>query len=101
MFFNPTPTWSITMTTSTPSHGKPQNGNANGFTLHPHQVQAIDMTAKSLHSGKKRPMLQAPCAFGKTIVASEIFNRALTKGKRAIFTVPSISLIDQTHEKFH
>ena len=48
-------------TNSTPLHGKPQNGNASGFTLHPHQVAAIDMTVNSLRSGKKRPMLQLPC----------------------------------------
>ena len=71
-----------------------------GFTLHTHQEAAVDMTAASLRSGRRRPMLQLPCGGGKTIIASEIFNRALAKGKRAIFTVPSISLIDQTHQKF-
>ena len=35
-----------------------------------------------------------------TIFAAELFNGVLSKNKRAIFTVPSISLIDQTNQKF-
>ena len=58
------------------------------------------MTIDSLRSGKKRPLIQAPCSFGKTIIASEIFRRSLAKGKRAMMVVPSISLIDQTYSKF-
>ena len=72
----------------------------SGYTLRPRQKAAIDMTIDSLRSGKKRPLIQAPCSFGKTIIAAEIFSRALAKGKRAMMVVPSISLIDQTYSKF-
>ena len=45
-------------------------------------------------------MLQAPTGFGKTLTAAHIIQRALDKGKRIAFTVPAISLIDQTVAAF-
>jgi DNA repair protein RadD len=64
--------------------------------LWPHQARALEELRRSLLSGKRRPMLQAPTGFGKTLTAAHIIERALDKGKRAAFTVPSINLIDQT-----
>jgi superfamily II DNA or RNA helicase len=45
-------------------------------------------------------MLQAPTGAGKTLLATHIIRRALDKGKRVAFTVPAISLIDQTVAAF-
>ena len=69
-------------------------------TLRPHQTQAIQSLRSSLARGKLRPMLQAPTGFGKTILAAAIVDGALKKGNRVLFTVPAISLIDQTVESF-
>jgi DNA repair protein RadD len=69
-------------------------------TLHPHQELAVEMVRASLGSGHKRPVLQAPTAFGKTVVAAAIIERTVARGNRAIFTVPRLSLIDQTVERF-
>jgi superfamily II DNA or RNA helicase len=41
-------------------------------------------------------MLQAPTGFGKTLTAAHIITRALDKGGRVIFTVPALSLVEQT-----
>jgi superfamily II DNA or RNA helicase len=41
-------------------------------------------------------MLQAPTGFGKTLTAAHIIQLALNKGKRVAFTVPALSLVDQT-----
>jgi DNA repair protein RadD len=68
--------------------------------LYEHQSRAIDMLRQSLGSGHKRPMLQAPTGFGKTMLATAIVEGALRKGKRVIFCVPALSLIDQTVEAF-
>ena len=70
------------------------------FALHPHQQSALDMLRASLVAGNKRPLIQAPTGFGKTLLGAAIVEVALSKGKRLIFTVPSISLVDQTVERF-
>lgn len=68
--------------------------------LRPHQVQAIEMLKRSLSHGRKRPLIQAPTGFGKTLLAAAIVEGALRKGKRLIFTVPALSLVDQTVAAF-
>lgn len=68
--------------------------------LREHQSEAIRLLRLSLAKGSKRPMLQAPTGFGKTLLAAAIVEMALAKGNRVCFTVPAISLIDQTFEAF-
>jgi DNA repair protein RadD len=68
--------------------------------LRPYQTHAIEMLRQSLGSGKRRPVLQAPTGFGKTRLGAEVVDRALAKQKRVIFTVPVLSLVDQTVQAF-
>src|ERR1700745_2360754 len=68
--------------------------------LRPHQSRAIDLLKQSLGSGKRKPLLQAPTGFGKTLVAAALAEGALAKQKRVIFTVPALSLVDQTVKAF-
>jgi DNA repair protein RadD len=68
--------------------------------LRDYQARGIDMLRASLRSGKRRPVLQLPTGAGKTRVAAEIISLAREKGHRAIFTVPRISLIEQTVDAF-
>lgn len=69
-------------------------------TLRPHQERAIAMLRQSLGQGNKRPMLQAPTGFGKTILGAAIVEGAQSKGNRVTFVVPALSLIDQTVQSF-
>src|SRR5260370_26708033 len=68
--------------------------------LHPHQARALDLLRQSIASGKRRPLIAAPTGFGKTLLAAAIAEGAHGKGRRVIFTVPALSLIDQTVERF-
>lgn len=68
--------------------------------LREHQVRAVDMLRRSLGTGHKRPMVQAPTGFGKTITAAAMVEGALAKGNRVMFVVPAVSLINQTCESF-
>jgi DNA repair protein RadD len=68
--------------------------------LRPHQAKAIELLRQSLGEGKRRPILQAPTGFGKTLVATAVAEGALAKQKRVIFTVPALSLVDQTVKAF-
>lgn len=70
------------------------------YTLRDHQVRAIQGIHKSMSLGNKRVVLKAPCGFGKTLVSVDIINSALKKGKKVLFIVDSIQLIDQTSEVF-
>lgn len=68
--------------------------------LRPHQVLAIAGVRRSLAMGNRRVVLQLPTGAGKTRTAAEIVMGALAKGNRVTFTVPAISLIDQTIAAF-
>ncbi len=70
------------------------------FTLDPHQDHAIDLLRRSLATGHKRPMLQAPTGAGKTVIGAAIVEGALAKGNPVLFVVPALSLVDQTVERF-
>lgn len=64
------------------------------------QQSAIDNVRAELLAGRNRIMLQGPTGTGKTKIAAAITRRALDKDKRIIFTVPRLSLIDQTVKAF-
>jgi DNA repair protein RadD len=68
--------------------------------LRPLQTHSIAKLRQSLGSGKRRPVLLAPTGFGKTLVAAAVVEGALAKDKRVIFTVPALSLVDQTVQAF-
>jgi superfamily II DNA or RNA helicase len=69
--------------------------------LRPQQVHLIEEIDQAIAAGCRRIMVQAPTGFGKTIIAGAIAGGILDAGKRAIFTAPALSLIDQTVEKFY
>ena len=58
------------------------------------------MLRESLARGNKRPLLAAPCSFGKTITAAYILKQAYEKGKRGIFICDRVKLVQQTLEEF-
>jgi superfamily II DNA or RNA helicase len=68
--------------------------------LRDYQQQTIDQLRQALQAGKKRPVVQAPTGAGKTIIAAAIVNMARKRGKKVIFAVPFLSLINQTVERF-
>lgn len=67
--------------------------------LREHQLRAIGMLRQSLRS-HRRVVVAMPTGAGKTRTAAEIVAGALAKGNRVAFTVPAISLIDQTVAAF-
>jgi superfamily II DNA or RNA helicase len=68
--------------------------------LRKYQQQAIDDLRQALREGSKRPVLQAPTGAGKTVLAAALINMAREKGRKVLFCVPMLSLIDQTVERF-
>jgi superfamily II DNA or RNA helicase len=68
--------------------------------LRPHQERALSLLRQSLGCGKRRPMVQAPTGAGKTVLAAAIIDGARKKGKKVLFVVPALSLVDQTVQAF-
>ena len=68
--------------------------------LRPHQEKAIEMLRASLRKGNKRPILAAPCSFGKTITAAALLKSAVLRGKKGIFICDRIKLVQQSLESF-
>ena len=68
--------------------------------LRDYQSRAITQLRVALMNGMKRPVVQAPTGAGKTVIAAAIVKMARAKNKKVIFTVPALSLIDQTVERF-
>ena len=73
---------------------------SQAITLRDYQQEAIAQLRQALGAGHKRPVMQAPTGAGKTVIAAALVNMAREKGKRVIFCVPAISLINQTIERF-
>jgi DNA repair protein RadD len=74
---------------------------AVGAILRPQQQRLLEQIDQAIEAGCRRIMVQAPTGFGKTVLAAAIADNILRVGKRAIFTVPALSLIDQTVERFY
>lgn len=70
-------------------------------SLYPHQQRALELLKRSLGTGHRRPVVQAPTGFGKTVLASAMVEGAIHKGNRIMFVVPAVSLIDQTVQAFY
>jgi DNA repair protein RadD len=69
-------------------------------TLRDDQADALERLRDAVGSGRRRVMMQAPTGFGKTVLSAAVVENALAKGKRVLFTVPAIALVDQTVESF-
>lgn len=76
--------------------------HSSGRVIRPHQAKAIDMVRDAFRAGCKRVVLQMATGGGKTFVASEIIKLAWRKNphSRVVFTVPLLTLIDQTIAAF-
>lgn len=71
-----------------------------GKILRDDQTEAIQQLDDLIAQGSRRIVVQAPTGYGKTILAAAILKRELELGKRTLFCVPALSLIDQSIEAF-
>jgi DNA repair protein RadD len=64
------------------------------------QERSLIALREAVRDGKRRICMQAPTGWGKTEFAAALTTNAQAKKKKVLFTVPAISLIDQTVAMF-
>lgn len=69
--------------------------------LRPIQLDAMDRVRGAFNSGAQSVLLQAVTGYGKTVVASAIFRKAMDRGNRSLFLVHQDILIRQMSNKLH
>jgi DNA repair protein RadD len=72
-----------------------------GAPLRPQQTLLLDEIDRAIASGDIHIMAQLPTGGGKTKVAATKIIRMREDGKRVLFIVPALELIDQTVERFY
>lgn len=66
--------------------------------LRPYQQEQVNQVRQAMHY-QQRVLLQCPTGGGKTVIASDIIQRAVDKGSRVLFLAHRRELIFQTQEK--
>jgi superfamily II DNA or RNA helicase len=64
------------------------------------QKEAIEALRDAVAEKKRRICMQAPTGYGKTVLSAALVESARARGKKVLFTVPQIGLVDQTIEMF-
>ncbi len=68
--------------------------------LRPYQVAAIQRLRDGIRAGHSSQLLQLAAGGGKTSIAAEITKSAVGKGKRVMFIVDTLELVDQAVRTF-
>ena len=68
--------------------------------LRPHQLELKSAIYAEINKGNKRVVAKAACGFGKTFLSASIIHDAVDRGLRCVFSVPNITLCDQTFVEF-
>ena len=64
------------------------------------QQRCVEQIREAIRQGHKRIVVQSPTGAGKTLLAAHLFAGSIAKGKRPMFTVPDITLVEQTLQSF-
>lgn len=67
--------------------------------LRPYQTKGVNDLRRSIASGHRSPCLVLPTGAGKTILARDLIQSAVAKGKQVLFLAPRRELIFQCAEK--
>lgn len=68
------------------------------ITLRPYQTDLVERTRASLTSGRRAPLICAPCGSGKTVMFSYFTWSATSKGRRTLILTHRDELIEQVSE---
>ncbi len=71
----------------------------SALELRPRQIAVVDRVAQAFRQ-HKNILIQAPCGFGKTELATYLMQKTKANSKRGAFIMDRISLIDQASQRF-
>ena len=74
------------------------SATAQTIQLRPYQQQMVGELYAQIKAGDRRLLLIALMGLGKTVIAAWIMRDAVSTGKRCVFLVPLVTLVDQTLE---
>lgn len=64
------------------------------------QERTVPLIREAVKEGHRRIVVQSPTGAGKTLLAAHLFANSIGKSKRPMFTVPDITLVEQTLHSF-
>lgn len=68
--------------------------------LRDYQLEAVERAREAIRKGARNILIVAPTGSGKTVIGSHLIEECVAKGRRAIFAVDRLSLIQQTSDTF-
>ncbi len=68
--------------------------------LRPDQISVKQKLYREIRNGNNKVVVKGMTAFGKTVLAASIIRDALSSGTDVLFTVPMITLVEQTIVEF-
>lgn len=71
------------------------------LTLFDDQQELVDAVSQAMREGYKRILMQSATGSGKSVMASYMAQRAISRGKRVWFDLPRRNLIKQMHGTFN
>src|SRR5262249_46829002 len=78
---------------------QPQISLINAWELRPYQTEVIGEFECTVQGGKRRVLLVAPTASGKTVIGAAIIKRAVDRGQNVLVLAHRREIIDQTSRK--
>lgn len=69
-----------------------------GLHLREHQLESVDGLKAGIRQGKRNQILCSPTGSGKSLVGVHLLNECMQKGKKSVFVVERLTLIDQFSE---
>ena len=64
------------------------------------QERTVPQIRQAVKDGHRRIVVQSPTGAGQTLLAAHLFANSISKGKRPMFAVPDITLVEQTLASF-
>ena len=83
-----------------PHPSQEEDGYGTALALRPYQEQAVQALRSALAGGAARMMLYSPTGSGKTEIAMAIIRCAQAKGKKVVFLVNRVHLVEQASRRF-